>query len=239
MGLLDRLQAICSKTFGLPPHVGRYHPLWVDTMPLSQAIAAWRSAGENNILWISSRPSLLRRMGGERVDFCKALSGDFGEGISPRAPYDACICELSLLELLNIEILYANLRPRIKEGGQMLVYVAKGRKVSEGAALVLQEVPFPSVDVSQIHFWGDALTWLLSTLYLRASCSFQSRPVARALTVGAVLLLLAPLVRLSNARAARRASTMFRPTWTSLTIEFTVRRAPSLAGKHRPQASVA
>lgn len=239
MGLLDRLQAIYSKTFGLPPHVGRYHPLWVDTMPLSQAIAAWRSAGENNILWISSRPSLLRRMGGERVDFCKALSGDFGEGISPRAPYDACICELSLLELLNIEILYANLRPRIKEGGQILVYVAKGRKVSEGAALVLQEVPFPSVDVSQIHFWGDALTWLLSTLYLRASCSFQSRPVARALTVGAVLLLLAPLVRLSNARAARRASTMFRPTWTSLTIEFTVRRAPSLAGKHRPQASVA
>jgi hypothetical protein len=237
--LLDSLQAIYGKTFGLPPQVGRSHPLWVDTSPLTEAMAAWRAAGENKILWVSSGPSLLRKLGGEHVGLGKVLSGDVREGIGARAPYDACICELSLLELLKLERIYANLRPLMKEEGQILVYVAKRGRVSEGAALVLQEVAFPSVDVSQIHFWGDPLTSMLRALYLRASRSFQSRPVARALTVSVALLLLAPFVRLSNGRAARRDSTIFRATWTSLTIEFTVKRAPSLANKARAPISAA
>jgi hypothetical protein len=220
------LRAIYRKTFGSPPQVGRCHPLWVDISPVSQALAAWRAAGENKVLWVSSSQSLLRRSDCEHIDFGKILRSGISEEINAKSPYDACICELSLLDLLKIERLYANLRPLMKDGGRILVYVAKRGKVSEGAALVLQEVAFPSVDISQIHFWGDTLTWSLSALYLRTSRSFQLRPLARALTVSAALLLLSPLVRLSNARAARRDSTIFRPTWTSLTIEFTVKRAP-------------
>jgi hypothetical protein len=49
-------------------------------------------------------------------------------------------------------------------------------------------------------------------------------PVVRALLAGSTLLLLAPVARLANARAALRDATIFRSTWTSLTIEFAVRR---------------
>ncbi len=227
--LLDALQSIYSKTFGAPPRVGRYHPLWVDTSPLGRAVAAWHDAGEQNLVWISSSESLLHRLGGEHVDLPKVLGATHGEAIERGAPYDACICELTLLELATIDKLYGNLRPLLKDGGHVVVYVAKQGKVSEGAHLLLQHVVFPSVDVSQIHFWGDAATWLLARLYLRASGSLQPMPLTRALTVGATLLLLAPIVRLANARAARRDSTIFRSTWTSLTIEFTIRRARSLA----------
>lgn len=232
---LSLLETIYRRTFGAPPRVGRFHPLWVDMSPVARAVAAWHHAGEQKILWISSSISLLhRRVGGEHVDLAKALNANFGDVIEQNAPFDACICELSLLDLLKIDRLYANLRPLVKNGGHVLVYVAKRDRVFEGAHLLLQDVAFPNVDVSQIHFWGDAATWSLAMLYLQTSRSLQSTPVARALIISATLLLLAPLVRLANARAARRDSTIFRATWTSLTIEFVVRRAQSLAGKARP-----
>ncbi len=238
--LLGALRSIYRSTFGSPPRVNRFHPLWADMSPIARAVTAWGAAGQQNILWISSTPSLLHsRLGGKRVDPAKVLGGDFGEAIERAAPYDACICDLTLRELLKIDRLYANVRPLVKDGGHILVYVAKRGKVFEGANLVLQELAFPSVDVSQIHFWGDAVTWFLATLYLRASRSLQSLPVLHALIVSITLLLLAPIVRLANARAARRDSTIFRSTWTILTMQFTVRRAQSLTGKSPAELSAA
>jgi hypothetical protein len=232
---LGVMETIYRRTFGAPPQVGRFHPLWVDMSPIARTVAGWRRAGEQNILWISSSASLLhRRVGGKHVGLAKALSANFGAAIEQLAPFDACICELSLLDLLKVDRLYANLRPLVKNGGHVLVCVAKCGRVFEGAHLLLQDVAFPNVDVSHINFWGDAATWSLAMLYLRASRSLQSAPVVRALIVSATLLLLAPLVRLANARAARRDSTIFRATWTSMTIEFAVRRAQSVAGKARP-----
>lgn len=238
--LLDALRAIYRSTFGMPPRVGRFHPLWADMSPITRVVAAWGDAGEQNVLWISSTASLLyRRLGGAHVDLAKTLGADIDEAIERAAPYDACICELTLPEFLRIDRLYANVRPLVKDGGHILVYVAKRGKVFEGANLVLQDAAFPSVDVSHIHFWGDAATWLLAKLYLRASRSLQSLPVFRALIVSVTLLLLAPIVRLANARAARRDSTIFRSTWTSLTMQFTVRRAQSLIGKSPAELSAA
>ncbi len=238
--LLDALQTIYRSTFGSPPRVSRFHPLWADMSPIARAVTAWGAAGEQNILWISSTPSLLHsRLGGKRADLAKVLSADFGEAIERAAPYDSCICDLALGGLLNIDRLYANVRPLVKDGGHILICVAKRGKVFEGAHLVLQDLAFPSVDVSQIHFWGDAATWFLAMLYLQASRSLQSLPVLRALIVSVTLLLLAPIVRLANARAARRNSTIFRSTWTSLTMQFTVRRAQSLIGKSLAELSAA
>lgn len=231
------LQTIYHKTFGSPPRVGQFHPLWVDTSAIARATRAWGGSGQA-ILWVSSSVSLLQSLGGVHVDLARVLGAELSETIERGTPYDACICELSLLELLKIEQLYAKVRPLVKDGGRILVYVAKRGRVFEGSHLLLQDVVFPSVDVSQIHFWGDAITRFLAVLYLRASASFQSKPIARALTVATTLLVLAPIVRLANARAARRDSTVFRPTWTSLTIEFMVRRAASVARKVRPEISV-
>ncbi len=238
--LLDALRAIYRSTFGMPPRVGRFHPLWADMSPITRAVTAWGDAGKQNVLWISSTASLLyRRLGGAHIDLAKTLSADIDEAIDRAAPYDACICELTLPEFLKIDRLYANVRPLVKDGGHILVYVAKRGKVFEGANLVLQDAAFPGVDVSQIHFWGDAATWFLAMLYLRASRSLQSLPVLRALIVSVTLLLLAPIVRLANARAARRNSTIFRSTWTSLTMQFTVRRAQSLKGNSLAELSAA
>lgn len=224
--ILDALQTIYRKTFGSPPRVGLFHPLWSDMFPMARAIAAWDEPAKQNILWISSGASLFhKRLGGERVGLSKVLGADAGESIEREARYDTCICELTLLELLAIDRLYAAVRPRVKDGGHILIYVAKRGKVFEGAHLVLQSLDFPSVDISQINFWGDATTWFLGTLYLRALRSFQSMPIVRALTAGVTLLLLAPIVRIANARAARRDAAIFRSTWTSLTIEFQVKRA--------------
>ncbi|HEY7298441.1 MAG TPA: hypothetical protein VH684_10935 [Xanthobacteraceae bacterium] len=223
--LLDALQTIYRKTFGSPPRVGLFHPLRSDMFPITQAIAAWGEPAKQNTLWVSSGVSLFqRRLGGDRVDLSKVLSAELGEPIERKAPYDTCICELSLLELLKLDRLYPVVRSRVKDGGHILIYVVKRGKAFEGAGLVLQNLDFPSVDVSQIHFWGDATTWFLGRLYLRALRSFQSMPVVRALLAGSTLLLLAPVARLANARAALRDATIFRSTWTSLTIEFAVRR---------------
>src|ERR1051326_74723 len=223
--LLELLQTIERKTLGSPPQVGRFHPLWPDMSPLAQAIATWSDAGNQKLLWVSSGASLFhRRLGGERVDLNKILSADPAAPTGREAPYDTCICELTLLELPAIERLYAVVRSRVKNGGHILVYVAKQGKVFEGANLVLQSLSFPSVDISQIKFWGNASTWFLGTLYLRTLRYFQSMPVVRALIAGVMLPLLAPFARIANAYAARRDATIFRSTWTSLTIEFTVRR---------------
>jgi hypothetical protein len=223
--LLDILQTIDRNTFGSPPQVGRFHPLWPDMSPIAQAIAAWGDAGNQKILWISSGASLFhRRLGGERVDLNKILGAGPAEPIEREALFDTCICELSLLELPTINRLYAIVRPRVKNGGHILVYVAKRGKVFEGAELVLQNIVFPSVDISQINFWGNASTWFLGTLYFRTLRHFQSMPVVRALIAGAMLLLLAPIARLANACVARSDATIFRSTWTSLTIAFTVSR---------------
>ena len=224
------LRTVYYKMFGVAPRVGRFHPLWADMSSIAQAATSWREA-DQQFLWISSADSLLRRLGGDHVDLAKVLSGNVGEAIKRSAPYDACICELRLLELVNIERLYANLRPLVKDAGHILFYVSKQGRIFEGAELVLQHIVFPGLDVSEIHFWGDAATSFLGKVYLQAARCFRSMPMARALTVSATLLLLAPIVRLANARAARLDSTIFRPTWTSLTIEFTVRRAPSLLKK--------
>lgn len=90
--------------------------------------------------------------------------------------------------------------------------------------MLLERTQFPATDISEIHFFGTAATGFLRTLYLRAVRSLQKHPVLRALTVSAVLIGLAPLVRLANGRAAARDASIFSPSWTSLAVEFTVKR---------------
>ena len=86
---------------------------------------------------------------------------------------------------------------------------------------------YPDVDVSAIHFHGTAMTGFLRALYMRAVQVFVDLLIARGIIMGE-LVLLAPFVRAANASAARRDGAVFSPTWTSLTIEFTVkRRTPS------------
>ena len=231
---LRTLQRIYRKTFGSPPQVGKFHPLWIDTSAVNKRIASWRSAGAPNIFWMSSSDSLFQRVLDGRVDPAAPLVTNIRGSFVDKAPYDACLCELPLDELSNLDRLYAAIRPLIKDGGQIVVNVVKKNNMFAGEELVLGRAAFPSVDLSAIHFFGTATTGLLRAIYMRASNSFPTRPLARALTVSAVLILLAPIVRLANARAAARDLAIFSPMWTSLTIEFIVKRGRADEAQLRP-----
>ena len=219
--LIDVLKTVYRRCFGIPPQVNKFHPLWADSSPIAERIAAWRRAGAQRILWISSRDSMLYRLLGERVDPSSLLSNKFnGSGT-----YDACVCELQLDELSALDRLYSRVRPLIADDGPIVFFVSKQGNVLDGAELLLERTDFPSTDISAIHFFGTVSTWLLSKAYLRMSELLQRRPVMRGLTATIFLLTFAPLAWCANARAAERDSGIFRPTWTSLVIDFEVKRA--------------
>jgi hypothetical protein len=219
--LIDLLRAIYRGAFGVPPQVNKFHPLWADSSPITTRIAAWRSAGAQNILWISSGDSLLYRLLGERVEPSSLLTGRF----ETSATYDACVCELRLDELSMLDQLYGGIRPLMKDGAPIAFCVGKHGHVLDGAELLLERTEFPSFDISAIHFFGTVPTWLLRKAYLRMSEYLQGRPMIRGLASATFLLTLAPVAWCANTRAARRDSGIFRPTWTRLVIDFTVKRA--------------
>lgn len=225
---LALLNFIYRKTFGSPPQVGRFHPLWADTAPITTRIAAWRSAGEQKILWMKTGGSLLHRLLRDRVEPAAVLTDKGRNALSAAAPYDACVCELTLDELSLLNRLYAALRPLMKNGAHVVFSIAKDGNLLDGAELLLERTQFPAIDISEIHFFGTVAAGFLRALYLRAVHSFQKHPVLRALTVSAVLIVLAPLVRLANSRAAARDTAIFSPRWTSLAVEFTVKRRAAI-----------
>jgi hypothetical protein len=228
------LESIGRKTFGSPPEVGKFHPLWVDTWPITSKITAWREAGEAKILWVSTGASLLYCLLSDRVEPAAFLAGKVRSSVLVKAPYDACICELTLDELPNLDRLYTALRPLMKDGADIVISVVKSDAVLDGAELFLESTAFPGIDISEIRFFGTALTGLFRTMYLRVSRGLQKHRIVRALTVSAVLILLAPLVWRANARAGRRDTAIFRSTWTSLMIEFVVKRSRPPKAAHSP-----
>jgi hypothetical protein len=213
------LQRLYCKMFGVPPKVSKFHPLWTEVLPVTRKMATWQHTGGANVLWIGS--------GNWRLLASQSNAGDQAfDKRAPffkKAPYDLCVCELALREISELNRLYAALRPLMKDGGHVIFNTVKGGNVFDGAELFLSCCEFPDLDVSQINFHGTAIIALLRALSLRAMRPVATRPVARG-AILCTLIALAPLVWLANAWAARRDPSIFRATWTSLTVEFTVKR---------------
>jgi hypothetical protein len=226
---LRTLQTFYRRMFGSPPKVGKAHPLWIDTASVAQKTAAWKIGGRTNILAINSG-DWPRRTFTSGCGDAKGLPSCGLQGWMDGAPYDACICELTLKELEHLDAIYAELRPLIKDGGQVLFKVANPARFLEDTAPLLRRCRFPDVDVSEIRFYGTSATALLRAIYFRALRPIPSRPIVRGLGICA-LILLAPLVWLANVRAAQRDPTIFSPKWTILMLEFTVRRGDSRLGR--------
>jgi hypothetical protein len=227
--VIRALGVIYEKTFGTPPAVGEFHPLWIDYHDVTQTIAEWRQISEERILWLSSRDSLFRRMLRIRFDPAALFVEDIHGSFRDKAPYDACLCELRFDELAGMNQLYAAIRPLMKDGGKIVFHVVRTPRTPVGDGLDQYRGAFPDVDISEIRFFGTRGTAALRSLYLRASASFPTRPLARSLATGIVLILLAPVVRLTNARAAQRDASIYSRLWTSLIIDFTVQRRRMVA----------
>src|SRR5262249_15642916 len=160
-----------------------------------------------------------------RITPAKILASDQNSSFAEDTPYDICICQLTTDEFLKLNSLYGKIRPLMKDGGQVVVYACKNQNLFDTAEVLLRQMVFPDVDISEIHFFGTTTTTFLRLLHLKASQSFPERPVARALALGAVLILLVPAVWLAKTRATRRDTSIFTRAWTSLMIEFTVTRS--------------
>ena len=225
--LFEALRTIYRSTFGEPPQVSKFHPLWADLSPICRRLTKLHETGQRNILWVGSGSSPLDRLNDQKVDPALLLASGGRHAIAENAPYDACICELTIEEFLKLNQLYAEIRPLVKNGGQILVYVFKQRNLFDSVDLLLTRMAFPDVDVSEIHFFGTTASAFLRFAHMKASESFPTRPILRALAVSATLILLAPAVYLANARG-RRDTTVFSSAWTSLIVDFTVRRGRHL-----------
>ncbi len=225
------LQRLYCKMFGAPPKVSKFHPLWTEVSPVTQKLAKWQPTGRANVLWINSGNWRLLANQGSNGDQGSDKRGPFFE----KAPYDLCVCELALKEMSQLNRLYAALRPLMKDGGHVIFKTLKVGGVFDGAELFLSRCEFPDLDVSQINFHGAAIIAPFRALHVRAMRPVATRPVARGAILCA-LIVLAPLVWLANAWVARRDPSIFRTTWTSLTVEFTVKRHSSTV--RRPTQSL-
>jgi hypothetical protein len=215
------LKAIYRRTFGVPPQVNKFHPLWADSASVAGRIAAWRVGGAQKILWIGSRDTLLNRLLSGRIAPSSFLAGYAGDSVK----YDGCICELMLDELSIMETLYGKIRPVMKDGAPIAICVVKEGGALDGAELLLERIVFPAVDISAIHFFGTTTTRLLSRAYVGMAEKLQRHPMVRALASAVFLIALAPVSWCINTLAEDRDSPIFKPTWTSLVIDFTVKRA--------------
>src|SRR5215510_2597098 len=225
--MLGALRAGYRRSLGSPPEVGTFHPLWLDTACVNRELADWKKKGAR-ILWLTSRDSLFHSVLHGRLDTAALFLEDTGESLFA-APYDACLCELAVDELTNLSRLYDKIRPLMQDGGKVVFLVANRDRSVAPSDMTLCQTAFPAVDVSEIRFYGSKATEMLRRLYLRASNSFPNRPLSRGLATAAVLIGLAPFVRLANALASRRDSTYLTPHWTSLTVSFAIRKG-SAAG---------
>jgi hypothetical protein len=208
--------------FGRLPDVGPHHPLWVDMQAVTAKLAEWEARGSRRLLWLASGDSFFHRKLKGRVDPMALLVDDSASWNSGGAPlYDACLCELSTDELSSLRKIYARVRPMVRDGGEIMVYVFN----KHGTALRPDDLAFcdsvlPDLDRSDIHFAGSPTTRLIRSLYLNVATSRQGGPVARGVLTAGALLGLAPFAWLANTRAARRDTTSYNGTWTSLTMHF-------------------
>ncbi len=226
---LKALQQFYCWMFGAPPKVSKFHPLWADVSPITEKLTAWQRAGHSNVLWL--------RAGNWRLLLSRqTCDGRPADGVDPffkNAPYDVCVCEFALKEMPELARIYIALRPLMKDGAHALFSATKGGGLFDGAELFLSGCDFPDLDVSEVNFHGSAFLAALHVLYIPAMRPVSTRPLARALII-CTLIAAAPLVWLANAWAARRDLSIFSSTWTTLTVEFLVKRRHAAASPLAP-----
>ena len=220
--------ALQEKMFGLVPLVRRTHPLWLDTAEVAAQLSAWRRSGRDRILWVSSKDSFFHRLMSARAQSPQLLLKASSD-VEDELPYDACLCELSLSELSILPALYSRIRQLVADGAEILVYVhTLGRNPLRANPFAAYEELFPAVDVSTVHFHGNATTALIRKLFFKGTRHFAHKPRVRAVMAAITLLALAPFAWLANWRAGRRDASKFASGWTTAVLHFVVKKKPKI-----------
>ena len=226
--------ALQEKMFGFVPLVRRTHPLWLDTAEVAAQLSGWRRSRRHRILWVSSKDSFFHRLMSARAQ-SPQLVLKASSVVEDELPYDACLCELSLSELSILPALYSRIRRLVADGAEILVYVhTLGRNPLRANPFAAYEELFPTVDVSSVHFHGNATTALIRKLFFKGTRHFAHKPRVRAVMAAVTLLALAPFAWLANFQAARRDASKFASGWTTAVLHFTVKKKP----KNQPAAQI-
>jgi hypothetical protein len=220
--------AIQGKMFGSVPLVRRTHPLWLDTAEVAAQLSGWRRSGRHRILWVSSKDSFFHRLMSARAQ-SPQLVLKASSAVEEELPYDACLCELSLSELLILPALYSRIRQLVADGAEILVYVhTLGRNPLHANPFAAYEELFPAVDISSVHFHGNATTALIRKLFFKGTRHFAHKPRVRAVMAAITLVALAPFAWLANWRASRRDASKFASGWTTAVLHFGVKKKPKI-----------
>jgi hypothetical protein len=212
--------------FGSIPNVGKFHPLWTDLHDVATVVSQWQADSKTKLLWLGPHNSFFHGLLSDRVDLLAYLLPEQGSLAASNDRYDHCFCELTVEQFAQFRELYDQIRPSVKDGGIILVYVFNNsNRVFQRSDVALCESAFPDLDWSEIHFKGSRLNGWLSSLFLTATSSFPAHPWIARLVAGLVSIALAPFARLANGLAASRDHTAMLTPWTSLTLTFTVRKA--------------
>jgi hypothetical protein len=111
----------------------------------------------------------------------------------------------------------------------MLVYVhTLGRNPLRANPFAAHEELFPAVDVSSVHFHGNATTALIRKLFFKGTRDFAHKPRLRAVMAAITLLALAPFAWAANWQASRRDASKFASGWTTAVLHFVVKKRPEI-----------
>ena len=152
----------------------------------------------NWMLWLSSSDSLFHRMLQNRIDPAAFLAEKQNPSLVGAA-YDAYLCEQTFDELIHLRRIYKNIRPLMKDGDKVVVSVFnKYLRTIEVNDIEFRESVFPDAGQSTKKYGGLVATAALRRIYLRASNSFQGRPLVRVMIADGTLAALSPFILLAN-----------------------------------------
>jgi hypothetical protein len=210
--------------FGRVPAVRKIHPLWTDIHATAAKIDEWSDG--RKVLWLSTSDSLFYRKMKNRID--PASLRDPG----PAAlnlhddEFDACLCDLSLDELTQFRSLYSKIRPLVKDGGEIVVFIYnKNLRALRASDLSLCETALPDLDTSEIHFYGSRLIAGIRNLFMASVNFFPGNWMLRDMVTALVLISLTPVTLTANILGTLRDKSILPNMWTSLMISFRVKKS--------------
>jgi hypothetical protein len=206
--------------------VGRLHPNWLDFHNAKCALERVEDRGFERMLIVQSNgvqlTSRLAPVEKRRVIVRVSRLGD-PDAPALRAesgPFDFCVFDLRLGDLLEFDGIYKAVRPHLGRGTKVIIFCLN-RPVQRVSQHDLLDRAFPAVDTGTLRFSGSQVrAWALRRLF--GAAELAGRPwygsIAAALQLAGAL----PVAFVANAVERHRPPRALPIACTSLIIEFDV-----------------
>ncbi len=228
------LYRLYDSIAGFPPFVTRAHPMWPDLQkPLELVNGALEAQNrECDCLvvmtasdggWAGKRLFEMTTGSHLRCAASTLLLPQLPENFFGDRKFDVAFCELGIDALTNFAAIYEKIRPHMNKGGEVIVYFfaeEHGLANERISQFVREGAPF--VDESDIWFVGTPLhKWIVTTKMNLRSIYSMNKWVRRVAIAGFGTFCL-PLIVYENLMGKNKASDIYTPYHTSVTLRFKV-----------------